>query len=126
MELVTEPDTYAPGTDDTGNYIDQIPVFIHGGIRCPCGSRKNQVYESRSVFTQHIKCIAHQKWLTNLNQNKSNYYIENRELTHTIQQQRMIIAKLEKDLQHKHMTIDFLTQQLTYKPTIVNHLLDFD
>lgn len=38
----------------------------------------------------------------------------------------MIIAKLEKDLQHKHMTIDFLTQQLTYKPTIVNHLLDFD
>jgi hypothetical protein len=42
----------------------------------------------------------------------------------------MIIAKLEKDLQNKLMTIDFLTQQLVLRSgnqTEVNiNLLDFD
>jgi inner membrane protein involved in colicin E2 resistance len=79
------------------------------------GSRKDKVYETYSIFSQHVKSKAHQKWLQNLNLNKANYYIENEELKTTVQQQRMVIAKLEKEVQNKMMTIDFLTQQLTSK-----------
>ena len=59
---------------------------------------------------------------------KANYYIENEELKTTIQNQWMIIAKLEKELQKKLMTIDYLTQQLTNKnnTNMVNNLLEFD
>jgi hypothetical protein len=131
MELVTEPDTYSPSIDDIGNYIDKIPPFasIKHGIRCPCGSRKDKVYETSSIFSQHIKTKSHQKWLQGLNLNKANYYIQNEELKTTIQQQRLVIAKLEKELQNKIMTIDFLTQQLASKSTnqkVVSNLLDFD
>ena len=131
MELVTEPDTYSPNIDDIGNYIDKIPSFttLKHGIRCPCGSRKDKVYDTYSIFSQHIKTKAHQKWLQNLNLNKANYYIENEELKITVRQQQMVIAKLEKDVQNKIMTIDFLTQQLVTKCTnqkTVNNLLDFD
>jgi hypothetical protein len=131
MELVTEPETYSPSIDDTSNYIDNIPHFtiIKHGIRCPCGSRKDKVYDSYSVFSQHIKTKTHQKWLQNLNTNKANYYIENEELKITLQQQRIIIAKLEKELQNKSMTIDFLTQQLMLKNVsqkCVSDLLNFD
>lgn len=131
MELTTEPETYAPSIDDMGNYIDRIPPFtnVKHGIRCPCGSRKDKVYDTYNVFSQHIKSKAHQKWLQGLNLNKANYYIENEELKKNVQQQRMIIAKLEKEVQNKMMTIDFLTQQLTAKSTshnAVSNLLDFD
>jgi len=131
MELVTEPDTYSPSIDDMGNYIDKIPPFttIKNGIRCPCGSRKDKVYDTYNIFSQHIKSKAHQKWLQGLNLNKANYYIENEELKTTLQQQRMVIAKLEKELQNKIMTIDFLTQQLALKSLnqkVVTNLLDFD
>uniref|UniRef100_A0A6C0IBQ2 Uncharacterized protein n=1 Tax=viral metagenome TaxID=1070528 RepID=A0A6C0IBQ2_9ZZZZ len=131
MELATEPDTYCPSIDDIGNYMDKIPSFanIKHGIRCPCGSRKDKVYEKYGIFSQHIKSKAHQKWLQNLNLNKANYYIETEELKTTIQQQRMIIAKLEKEVQNKMMTIDFLTQQLTSKNVnqpVMSNLLDFD
>jgi len=131
MELVTEPDTYAPGMDDMGNYIDRVPPFntIKHGIRCPCGSRKDKIYETHNVFSQHVKTKAHQKWLQNLNLNRANYYIENEELKTTVQQQRMVIAKLEKELQNRNMTVDFLTQQLATKKEnkpVVGNLLDFD
>ena len=46
-----------------------------------------------------------------------------------VQQQRMIIAKLEKELQNKIMTIDFITQQFASKNSnqkVVSNLLDFD
>jgi len=102
---------------------------VKHGIRCPCGSRKDKVYDSYSVFSQHIKTKTHQKWLQNLNTNKANYYIENEELKITLQQQRIIIAKLEKELQNKSMTIDFLTQQLMSKNVsqkCVSDLLNFD
>jgi ABC-type oligopeptide transport system ATPase subunit len=71
--------------------------------------------------------MLNQKWLSNLNLNKANYYIKNEELNTILQQQRIIIARLEKDLQNKIMTIDFLTQQLSVKnEKIVNNLIDFD
>jgi hypothetical protein len=114
MELVVEPDIYSPSIDEMGNYIDKVPSFniIKKGLLCPCGSRKDKLYESHSSFITHIKTKNHQKWLSNLNLNKVNYYIENEKLQETIQNQRLIIAKLEKDVNTKIMTIDYLSQQL--------------
>ena len=134
MELVIEPDMYSPSIDETGNYVDKIPSFhiLKKGLTCPCGSRKDKVYETTSSFSTHTKSKIHQKWLESLNINKANYFIENQKLNETVQNQRMIIAKLEKDVQNKIMTIDYLTQQLQANKTKdkkYNHtvnLLDFD
>ena len=131
MELVTEPDIYSPSIDEQGNYVDKAPSFhiIKKGLMCPCGARKDKVYETTSVFSAHCKTKMHQKWLAHLNQNKLNYYIENESLKKTIENQRLIIAKLEKDLQNKIVIIDFLNQQITNKnssSSCVTNLLDFD
>jgi len=130
MELTIEPEIYTPNIDDNGNYVDKIPPFAYlkHGIRCPCGSRKDKIFETHSTFSAHIKTKCHQKWLDTLNLNKANYYVENEHLKETIQNQRMIIAKLEKEVQNKSMTIDFLTQQLHQQPKkgVVQDLLDFD
>jgi hypothetical protein len=129
MEIATEPDTYQPSIDERGNYVDKIPHFtssVKCGIRCPCGSRKDKTYESYSVFSQHVKTKTHQKWLSGLNENRANYYIENEQLKQTIQTQKMIIAKMDKDIQNKMMTIDYLTQQLMIPNKKVENLLDFD
>jgi hypothetical protein len=130
MDIVVEPDIYSPSIDDNGNYIDRIPSFniIKKGLLCPCGSRKDKLYESHSMFSAHVKTKVHQKWIANINSNKANFYIENIKLAETVQNQRLIIAKLEKDVNTKIMTIDYLTQQLNKnnKCEIINNLLDFD
>lgn len=127
MELVTEPDLYMPSIDNIGNYIDKIPSFnnLKHGIRCPCGSRKDKTYDTYGVFSTHIKTKSHQKWLSNLNLNKSNYYIENENLKTTLHNQRLIIAKLEKEVQNKLMTIDYLTKQLVNNNNPID-LMNFD
>lgn len=129
MELVIEPDIYQPGIDDNGKYVDQIPSFqyIKKGVTCPCGSRKDKLYDSVSKFSTHTKTKIHQKWLANLNTNRSNFYVENEIMKETVSNQRLIIAKLEKDIQTKIMTIDYLTRLLNNQPCkSVDNLLDFD
>jgi len=135
-ELVTEPDIYCPSIDENGNYMDRIPSFhiMKKGVLCPCGSRKDKVYETHSVFSAHTKTKVHQKWLSTLNMNKANYYVENESLKNTIYNQRLIIAKLERDLNNRIMTIDYLTQQLNKNTNTNNtnntnntiNLLEFD
>jgi hypothetical protein len=114
MELVVEPDIYAPSIDDKGSYIDKVPPFnfIKKGLVCPCGTRKDKVYEGHSVFVSHTKTKAHQKWIESLNLNRSNFYVELEKSKEVISSQRLIIAKLEKEVNNKNMTIDYLTQQL--------------
>lgn len=128
MELATQPDIYSPTIDDKGNYVDNIPsiTIVKKGILCCCGSRKDKIYNTTSMFSNHTKTKCHQKWLSELNLNKANYYIENEKNKEVIQNQRLIIAKLEKDIQTKIMTIDYLTQQLKPNCKIVDNLLDFD
>ena len=136
MELVVEPDIYTPSINDNGLYVDKVPPFnyIKKGLVCPCGSRKDKLYETHSVFVAHTKTKAHQKWLEGLNLNRANFYVELEKSKEVISSQRLIIAKLEKDISNKIMTIDYLTQQL-HKVTSnvsntsavnVNNLLDFD
>ena len=136
MELVVEPDIYSPSINDNGLYVDKVPPFnyIKKGLVCPCGSRKDKLYESHSVFVSHTKTKTHQKWLEMLNLNKSNFYVDLEKAKEVISNQRLIIAKLEKDVNNKIMTIDYLTQQLhkTQVSTANNssitaiNLLDFD
>jgi len=130
MELIAEPDIYSPSIDEKGNYVDKAPSFhiIKKGLMCPCGARKDKVYETSSVFYAHCKTKMHQKWLAHLNQNKLNYYVENESLKKTVENQRIIIAKLEKDLQNKLVIIDFLNQQqlINKNSASVTNLLDFD
>jgi hypothetical protein len=133
MELVTEPDIYSPSIDDMGNYVDKIPSFniLKKGIQCPCASRKDKTYSKHCTFSKHITSKHHQKWLAEMNTNKANYYVENETLKTTLQNQRLIIANLEKELQKKSMTIDYLSQQLIQQQQskntrIVTNLLDFD
>ena len=128
MDIYITPDTYTPSVNNEGNYIDNIPI-IKNGLFCPCGSRKDKTYENTTKFATHIKSKSHQKWLTILNQNKANYYVEmltNKEL---VENQRKIIAQLENQLHKKSLTIDYLTEQLTSKttPQACNiDLLDFN
>jgi hypothetical protein len=132
MELVVEPDIYTPSINDSGLYVDKVPPFnyIKKGLVCPCGSRKDKLYETHSVFVTHTKTKAHQKWLEGLNLNRANFYVELEKSKEVISSQRLIIAKLEKDISNKIMTIDYLTQQLlkvtTSNVSNVNNLLDFD
>jgi hypothetical protein len=114
MDLVVEPDIYSPSIDDKGTYIDKVPPFnfIKKGLICPCGSRKDKIYETRSVFISHTNTKVHQKWIESLNLNRSNFYVELEKAKEVISSQRLIIAKLEKDVNNKNMTIDYLTQQL--------------
>ena len=114
MELVVEPDIYCPMIDDLGNYVDKIPAFsvIKKGVTCPCGARRDKVYDTHAVFSAHIKTKCHQKWIESMTRNKQNYYVENERLKETVNNQRLIIAKLERDIGTKIMTIDYLTKQL--------------
>lgn len=109
-DLALTPDTYSPAIDELGNYCDSIPAIRHG-IYCPCGGRKDKVYESRQSFVTHTKTKCHQKWLEDLSRNKTNYYEEVQALKQTVQNQRLIIARLERDINTKIMTVDILTRK---------------
>ena len=135
MELVVEPDIYSPSINDNGLYVDKVPPFnyIKKGLSCPCGSRKDKIYETHSVFVAHTKTKTHQKWLEMINTNKANFYVDLEKAKEVISNQRLIIAKLEKDVSNKIMTIDYLTQQLhntsatdTSSTSFIIDLLDFD
>ena len=129
-DVIMMPDSYYPSLDSNGNYIDNLLPFNFKkkGITCPCGARKDKVYSTHSIFSSHCKTVAHQKWLTNMNLNKANYYVENVKLLELVQNQRLIIAKLENDVNNRGLTIDYLTQQLANKRPVNNtkDLLEFD
>jgi hypothetical protein len=130
MNLSLDSDIYEPNIDNDGNYADYIPPsskFING-LRCPCGARKDHVFDSRSSFVGHIKTKTHQKWLGDMNTNKINFYSECEKLKEVVNSQKIIIAKLEKEVNTKLKTIDYLTQQLMNKESEnnVTDLLSFD
>ena len=114
MALVTEPDIYAPSIDEMGNYIDQTPSFniLKHGLYCPCGTRKDKVYDTSAKFSTHIKTKGHNKWLSQLNINRANYYVECEKLKETVINQRRLIAQQEKQINDKELTITYLTKQV--------------
>ena len=74
-----------------------------------------------------MKTKCHQNWLKTINLNKTNYFMENMELRNTVLNQKLIIARMEKEINAKMIIIDCLTQQLVKElPKMVDNLLDFD
>ena len=132
MDISHESDIYEPNVDDNENYIDYIPPSskFKNGLRCPCGARKEHIFDSRTSFIGHIKTKTHQKWISNLNLNKINYYTECEKLKEIVNSQKIIIAKFEKELNTKLKTIDYLSQQLMNKDNFNNNniidLITFD
>jgi hypothetical protein len=130
MELAVESDIYTPSISNEGNYIDIIPSFnnIKYGLICPCGSRKDKKYLTNSFFASHLKSKCHQNWLINLNLNRANHYIENKELVEILKNQRIIIGSMEKKINQKNVTIDLLMNQinqLKLNNNTVTNLIDF-
>ena len=123
MDLVVEPDLYAPSMNDLGEYVDKIPPMRHG-IQCPCGSRKDTTYETRSKFVSHIKTKCHQKWLEDLNTNRMNLYVKVVELEEIVKQQRLVIAQQERSINNHTKTIAALTEKLLRQEVPTENLLD--
>lgn len=130
MNLSLESDIYEPNIDDNGNYVDFLPPSskFKNGLRCSCGARKDHVFDSRTSFCSHIKTKTHQKWLSDLNTNKMNYFTECEKLKEVVNSQKIIIAKLEKEVNTHKYTIINLAQQLAIKTSPNNDidLITFD
>jgi hypothetical protein len=130
MELTLDSDIYEPSLNVNNDYVDYLPPSskFANGLRCPCGSRKDHVFDSRASFSMHCKSKTHIKWLQDLNANKMNYYTEYEKLKEVVNSQKIIIAKLEKEIITKLKTINYLTQQIINKNLGENEidLLSFD
>ena len=112
-QLAVEPDYYSPNTDINGNYIDgDVRPWPNEGIRCPCGTRKDNIFTSRQKLNSHKKTQGHQKWLCDLNNNKQNLYIENIKLKETIRNQIKLITQQGNDIILKNSLIATLTQDI--------------
>jgi hypothetical protein len=111
MDLTIEPEYYIANIDNEGNYIDSIPTFsqLKYGIRCMCGSRKDKIFNNYNSFSAHIRTLCHRNWLISLNTNKQNYYKDCEEMKLTIGNQKLIIARLERELIGRNNTIEQLT-----------------
>jgi len=98
MDIALEAEIYCPILNEQHNYIDKVPSSITHGTRCPCASRKDKVYYTHATFYAHTKTKRHIAWLQELNSNKTNHLRENEELRKTVANQRLIISRLEKEL----------------------------
>jgi hypothetical protein len=129
MDLQVESDIYEPNIDSDGDYSDYLPTAskFKNGLRCPCGSRKEHVFDNRQSFSGHIKTKTHLKWIADLNANKMNYFTENIKLNETIANQKIIIAKLQRENDENLKLIAHLTKKIEIKenPNIID-LISFD
>lgn len=129
MDLTLESDIYEPNIDSEGDYSDYLPTAskFKNGLRCPCGSRKEHVFDTRQSFSGHIKTKTHLKWIADLNANKMNYFTENIKLNETIANQKIIIAKLQRENDENLKLIAHLTKKIEIKenPNIID-LISFD
>jgi hypothetical protein len=129
MNLSLESDIYEPNIDINKNYVDYLPPSskFSNGLRCPCGSRKDHIFDNRSCFAIHIKSKTHQKWLIDLNTNKMNYFTECEKLKEVVNSQKIIIAKLEKEINtHKNTIINLAQQVANKESSYMGDLLSFD
>lgn len=130
MDLIVDSDIYEPCIDENSNYSDYLPSSnkFKNGLRCPCGSRKEHVFDTRQSFASHIKTKTHLKWISDLNSNKMNYFTENIKLNETIMNQKLIIARMQRENDENIKLIAHLTKKIEVKenPNIVVDLLTFD
>jgi hypothetical protein len=111
MDLIMNPEIYEPNIDERGNYVDRCPNFQSNGIRCCC-SKRDHIFDNRPSFMSHTKSKMHQKWLQDLNNNKFNYYSENTKYKEIINNQKMIIARLQKENDENIQLIAHLSKKI--------------
>lgn len=130
--LAIDSDIYEPSMNEDGMYVDNVRgIKFKNGLRCPCSggnAHELHVFASSSNFRIHCASQKHQKWLQDLNANKSNHYVQNIRLEETVNAQKLIIARMERELNEKTRTIDYLSRQLMLRDTktIEDNLLDMD
>jgi len=110
MELALEPDMYSPSIDGIGKYVDEGSNTFP--LRCPCGSRKDQIYKTRPSFTAHCKTKFHSRWIERLNNNRTNHLTESIKSTETVKQQHILIAERDKEIRRQALVIEHLTDEL--------------
>ncbi len=132
MDIKVEPEYYTPSIDSNGNYIDrQLNINeIRYGVKCHCGSRKNMIY-CLNNFTAHTKTKKHIQWINDMNNNKTNYYVENIKLMELVESQKIIIGRLDlekrtlqRDIVTKSNTIDVLSEIIKKYKTKYNNDID--
>jgi hypothetical protein len=132
MELATEPDVYAPIMNNEGEYIDKVPPLhsMKNGMYCPCGGRVNKTYNTTTSMKQHFTRTCHKQWIVQLNNNKTNYYVECNNLRQTVRNQQIIIQQMELEMMKKQRMIEFIQNELmeakTKKEYIVCDLLNIE
>jgi hypothetical protein len=130
MDLIAEPDIYEPSIGENRDYLDKIPNThkFKNGLRCPCGSRKEHVFYNKQSFCVHLKSKTHIKWLHGVNENKLNYYTETIQLQETLNNQKIIIARLQKENDENIRLIAHLTKKMEMREhsNIAVDLLSFD
>ena len=127
MDITVEPEIYCPVIDDNCIYVDRCPSFIKYGIRCPCGSRSDHVYDSQAKFKQHINGVKHKRWIEILNAEKNNHYKESIELKAIVKQQREIICRMEIETTRLNNINKFLQDKIfnvEHPNIMVGDLLD--
>ena len=126
MALVTDSDDYSPTMGEDGKYIDQIPSFRDRpqGMRCPCNGH---IFSSRQSLVTHTKTACHKQWLETHNTNRQNYFQELEQAKRLIQQQKILIAQLEREKNNLRNTIHILsTPTIPTNAEIGIDLLEFD
>ena len=130
MDIISTPDEYSPSLNELGQYVDCVPPAskFTNGLRCLCGSRKDHVYDTRTAFCAHIKSKSHIKWILEINANRNNFLTESIRLQELVDNQKLIIAKLQKETSDHIRLIAHLTRKIELKenPTILTDLLIFD
>ena len=101
MALALEAELYAPNRDDHGTYIDFVPsiCILKYGIRCACGSRKDQTFYSTAPFKKHLQCQKHKAWLKMKNLEPQNDIKIIHEHEKTIKNQQLLINKMDLEIQ---------------------------
>jgi hypothetical protein len=94
--LSTVADVYSPSRNDDGELEDCLRGYhFKSGLRCGCGTKT--LFAKRANFMSHIQSKSHKDWIHNLNRNTANYFNECVELRELVNNQKLIIARLDAD-----------------------------
>lgn len=116
--MAQQTEVYIHSVGEDGSYVDLIPsssVFVSGGIRCSCGSRKDKVFTTRSQFVSHTKTKIHQNWLRRILLENANYFAQAQKLEKVVQSLKIMVGRLEVNVKNRDVTIQTLISQCAKK-----------
>ena len=110
-KMTITPEEYEPSTNSNGDYVDYSPsdYLLRNGIICPCTGHP---FYTKTSLKSHFDTKRHRAYICNLNENKNNYLKLYKEANKKKNEQKLIIAKLELELQQKNTIINHLEKNL--------------